>query len=140
MSEDGKRFFLSHSSEGSIYLFGFDGKIGLLGPAQVFAQIPKSLGLPDGAAVDAEGCYWCAVHGAGRLRRYTREGRIEREVMLPVSQPTMCAFGGDDLATLYVTSASDGLSAAQRNAEPLAGALFRLRPGVKGIARPHTVS
>ncbi|MFZ1922353.1 MAG: SMP-30/gluconolactonase/LRE family protein [Xanthobacteraceae bacterium] len=140
LSEDGKRFYLAHSYEGSIYVFGFDGTIGSLGPRELFAHIPKSLGLPDGAAVDAEGCYWCAVHGGGRLYRYTREGKVEREVMLPVSQPTMCAFGDDDLATLYVTSASDGLSAAQRNAEPLAGALFRLRPGVKGIARPHTVS
>ncbi|MGC1780294.1 MAG: SMP-30/gluconolactonase/LRE family protein [Xanthobacteraceae bacterium] len=140
LSEDRKRFYLAHSYEGSIYVFEFDGKIGLLGPGELFAHIPKSLGLPDGAAVDAESCYWCAVHGGSRLRRYTPEGRIEREVMLPVSQPTMCAFGDDDLATLYVTSASDGLNAAQRSAEPFAGALFRLRPGVKGIARPYKVS
>ncbi|MDQ6619303.1 MAG: SMP-30/gluconolactonase/LRE family protein, partial [Pseudomonadota bacterium] len=61
------------------------------------------------------------------------------DVDLPVSQPTMCAFVGEALDTLYITSASDGLDEAQRRAEPLAGALFRFRPGVTGIARRSTV-
>ena len=139
LSADARQFFLSHSYEGAIYVFAFDCDTGIRGPGELFARLPKGLGVPDGAALDAEGCYWCAIHGSGRLLRYRPDGQVEREVLLPVSQPTMCAFAGDDLETLYVTSASDGLDAARLRAEPHAGALLRLRPGVKGIARPHVV-
>jgi sugar lactone lactonase YvrE len=136
-SVDGRRFFLTHSNSGAIYAFDFDVGAGLLGSKQLFARVPAELGLPDGAAVDVDGRYWCAVHGGGRLRCYTPDGKVDREVLLPVSQPTMCAFGGRDLNWLYVTSAANGLSAEQLLAEPLAGALLRLRPGVNGIARPY---
>ncbi len=96
---------------------------------------PKSDGIPDGAACDTDGGYWCAVHGGGRLRRYTRDGAVDRDIPLPVSQPTMCAFAGEELDVLYVTSASHGLSAEQHRREPLAGALLRLRPGRRGVPR-----
>lgn len=139
LSVDGRRFFVSHSNTGCIYAFDFDADMGVLGTRALFAQMPTSVGLPDGAAIDADGGYWCAVHGGGRLRRYGPDGRLDREIMLPVSQPTMCAFAGDDLDVLYVTSASDGLSQQRMSAEPLAGALLRLRPDVRGIARPFMV-
>lgn len=137
LSADGRRFFLAHSNVGSIYVFDFDAETGLLGSRELFAQVPAAAGLPDGPAIDAEGGYWCAMHGGGRLRRYRPDGQFDREIRLPVSQPTMCAFAGDDLDVLYVTSASDGLDTDQLRNEPLAGALLRLRPGVKGIARPY---
>lgn len=137
LSADGRRFFLTHSYSGLIYTFDFNPDVGQLGSRELFAQVPAAVGLPDGAAIDAEGGYWCAVHGGGRLRRYKPDGQLDREIMLPVSQPTMCAFAGDDLDVLYVTSAADGLDAEQMRAQPLAGALLRLRPGVRGISRPH---
>ena len=136
-SADGRRFFLAHSYSGSIYVFDFNHETASLGSRRLFAQVPARLGIPDGAAIDAEGGYWCALHGGGRLRRYGPDGRHDRDIMLPVSKPTMCAFAEDNLDVLYVTSASDGLDADHMRVEPLAGALLRLRPGVKGIARPH---
>src|SRR5581483_3503554 len=136
-SADFRRFFLAHSNAGTIYAFDFDPELGSLGSKTLFAQVPTTLGLPDGAAIDVEGGYWCAVHGAGLLRRYAADGQFDREVALPVSKPTMCAFAGDDLDFLYVTSASEGLNPDQMRNEPLAGSLLRLRPGVRGIARPH---
>lgn len=134
-SADGRRFYLSHSSSQKIFVYAFDPESGALGTRDLFAQVPPSLGLPDGAAVDSEGGYWCALHGGGRLRRYTASGAVDRDIELPVSQPTMCSFAGEDLDVLYVTSAADKLTPEQRRREPLAGALLRLRPGVKGIAR-----
>lgn len=101
---------------------------------------PPGAGLPDGAAVDVEGGYWCALHGGGRLRRFTAAGRFDRDVPLPVSQPAMCAFAGEELDEMYVTSAADKLSPGQRRQEPHAGALLRFRPGVRGVARRCTVS
>jgi len=135
-SGDGSRFYLSHSNRGKVFAYSFDPETGGLGARALFAQLPKALGLPDGAAVDSDGGYWCAVHGGGRLRRYTREGELDRDIFLPVSQPTMCAFAGKTLDVLYVTSASDKLTTKQRQQEPLAGALLRLRPGERGIPRP----
>ncbi len=79
----------------------------------MFATIPEELGVPDGAAVDIDGFYWCAIHGGSRIRRFAPDGAIDRDVMLPVSQPTMCAFGGEGRDVLYVTSATDGLSPEQ---------------------------
>ena len=130
------RFFLSHSNEGAIYVFDFDAMTGTIHSRSKFAQIPSRLGVPDGAAIDIEGCYWCAVHGAGRLHRYMPDGTLDREVLLPVSKPTMCAFAGADLDTLYVTTAAEGVDVVD---EPFAGALLRFSPGVKGRTRSCTV-
>jgi sugar lactone lactonase YvrE len=132
ISEDARKFFVSHSNEGAIYVYDFDAATGALGSRKEFARISTGFGLPDGAAIDAEGCYWCAIHGAGRLRRYTPAGTVDRDILLPVSKPTMCAFAGENLETLYVTSAAEGIDT---DGEPLAGALLRFRPGVKGIIR-----
>jgi sugar lactone lactonase YvrE len=63
-------------------------------------------------------------------------GAVDRDIALPVSQPTMCAFAGEALDVLYVTTASDKFSPEQRRGEPIAGALLRLRPGERGIVRP----
>ena len=138
-SPDGRVFYLSHSQRREIFAHDFDPANGRMGSRDLFAQLSDGSGLPDGAAVDTDGAYWCALHGAGRLRRYMPDGSIGRDVLLPVSQPTMCAFAGESLDELYVTSASDKLDAEQRRREPLAGALLRLRPGAQGIVRRCTV-
>ncbi len=91
---------------------------------------------PDGAALDAEGGLWVAEWGGWRVVRYTPDGTIDRIVEAPVAQPTCCAFGGPDLATLYVTSAWAGLSDTARVEQPLAGALFAFEPGVTGQPIP----
>ena len=133
-SQDNRVFYLSHSQKKEIFAFDFEPERGGLGTRRVFATVTGD-GVPDGAAVDSEGGYWCAIHGAGLLRRYTREGAVDRDIQLPVTQPTMCAFGGKDLDVLYVTSAADKLTAEQRRREPLAGALFSIRPGAIGVQR-----
>jgi sugar lactone lactonase YvrE len=135
-SVDGLRLYLSHSNTGEVFNYIFDPETRKLGSRTLFAQVPKSLGLPDGAAVDSDGGYWCALHGGSRLRRYTAAGEVDRDILLPVSQPTMCAFAGKNLDVLYVTSASDKLTKKQRIEEPLAGAILRLRPGERGVPRP----
>lgn len=138
-SADGRTFYLSHSNRGEIFAHDFDAASGRLGAPRLFARLPSALGIPDGAAIDTGGGYWCACHGGGRLRRYLADGAIDRDIPLPVSQPTMCAFGGENLDEMYVTSARDKLSAEQLAREPLAGALLRLRPGERGVPRPWRV-
>jgi sugar lactone lactonase YvrE len=136
-SPDGRQFYLAHSHRQEIFAYAFDPATERLGARTLFTHVAKVSGLPDGAAVDSRGGYWCALHGGGRLRRYTAAGTVDRDIELPVSQPTMCAFAGEDLDVLYVTSATDKLTLEQRRREPLAGALLRLRPGERGIVRPY---
>ena len=112
---------------------------GAISNRRVFATVPAELGIPDGAAIDTEGGYWSALHGGGKLRRFHPDGSVDRDIDLPVSQPTMPAFAGDDLATLYVTSASDHMSEETRAREPNAGELLRLNVGSRGVARSFLV-
>jgi sugar lactone lactonase YvrE len=134
-SADGSIFFLSHSYTREIIAFDYDAESGRISNRRVFATLPEGLGIPDGAAVDSEGGYWCALHGGSKLRRFNADGSVDRDIDLPVSQSTMCAFAGDGLLTLYITSASDKMSETEKAEQPLAGALFRTLPGEKGIPR-----
>jgi L-arabinonolactonase len=108
-----------------------------LGPPRVFAELGDVPGEPDGSAVDAQGALWNAQWGMQRVVRYLPDGREDRVIAVPTRQPTRPAFGGPDLATLYVTSARDGLTDAQLAGDPHAGALFAFEPGVAGLPEPR---
>ena len=136
---DGATMFLAHSNAQAIDCHDV-APGGVLSRKRLFAAIPASDGLPDGAAVDTDGGYWCALHGGGRLRRFHADGSHDRDIPLPVSQPTMCAFGGERRDTLYVTSAKDKLPPDQLRREPLAGALLCLKPGERGVTRRSTIA
>jgi sugar lactone lactonase YvrE len=83
--------------------------------------------------MDADGCLWNARYGGSAVVRVTPDGRVDRVVELPVSQPTSCAFGGARLDELYITTASQRLDAAALAAQPAAGAVLVVRPGASGI-------
>ncbi|MGH6838977.1 MAG: SMP-30/gluconolactonase/LRE family protein [Methylocella sp.] len=132
-SPDSRTMFFAHTEARTVFAFDFDVSTASLKNRRVFATIPESIGKPDGGTVDAEGCYWSGIYGGGRLIRFTPAGAVDREIRLPVSCPTMCAFGGANFEDLYVATASKDLDAAARAREPLAGGLFRLKPGVRGL-------
>lgn len=90
-------------------------------------------GRPDGAAVDAEGCYWVAMFEGGRLLRLTPDGRLAGDWPLPLRCPTMPCFGGEDLRTLYLTSARQGRTDAELAAYPLSGHVLWTRVEVPGL-------
>jgi sugar lactone lactonase YvrE len=132
-------FFLSHSHAREVLRAPYDRTSGRLGKRGPFAEIRTEGHVPDGAAMDEEGCYWCAVHGGGVLHRYDPSGDLIAQVALPISQPTMCAFVGPELDEMVVTSARQKLSEDELKREPHAGGLFRFRPGVRGLPRPCIV-
>ena len=132
-------FFWSHSRTGKVFRAAYDLTTGTMERAKPFIDTGNTTHVPDGAAMDEDGCYWCAIHGAGVLRRYDAGGRLISEIALPVSQPTMCAFTGTDLNRMIVTSARQKLSPEQLAREPQAGGVFQLDPGVRGLPRPCVV-
>ncbi len=135
-SPDGTRMYHSDTRAQAIYTYPMDPATGHLGARSVFAALPPEGGRPDGAAMDVEGGYWSAQFAGGRILRFNPDGVITDEIRLPVSRPTMVAFGGPDRQTLYITSACEGLTEAEQTAEPLAGSLFQVRVAVKGQPIP----
>ena len=128
--------FVAHSKSQTVHRIAYDLATGIMGRSEPFVDLRGGPGVPDGAAVDEQGCYWCAVHGAAALHRYDAAGTLMAQIALPVSQPTMCAFVGPDLDEMVVTSARENLTPEQLVREPHAGGIFRLRPGVRGLPRP----
>jgi len=135
-SPDERRMYLADSHVKTIFVYEFDLAAGTIGPRRVFATMGDRPGVPDGSSVDAEGFIWNAVFDGSCLLRYAPDGRVNRIVQLPVSRPTACAFGGADLATLYLTTARFRLAPERLAAEPLAGGLLALDVGVKGLPEP----
>ena len=134
-SPDGRTMYLADSALRTIWAFPIRDD-GSLGERREFAHTRGEEGGPDGSAVDAEGYVWNCQWGAWRIVRYAPDGRVDRVVAVPVQQPTSCAFGGPDLATLYVTSAREHLDDVALASQPLAGVLFAFEPGVAGLPLP----
>ena len=135
-SPDGRTMYLSdsHPSVQTVWAFDYDTATGIPSNRRVFVDMNLLPGRPDGAAVDAEGCYWICGNDAGLVHRFTPQGKLDQSLAVPVKKPAMCAFGGDDMRTLFVTSIRpDGIDLAD---QPLAGGVFALRPGVQGLPEP----
>jgi sugar lactone lactonase YvrE len=131
-SPDGRAMYFADTNRHTIWAYDYDPASGAATRERVFADTGK--GRPDGSCVDADGCLWNADYGASRLVRYTPAGKMDRTIELPVTNPTCCCFGGADLGTLYVTTATQRLSPQELARQPLAGSLLALRPGVQGLA------
>jgi L-arabinonolactonase len=133
---DGRTMYFSDMPTGRILAYAYDPD-GPLREVAMIADLSTEPGLADGSSVDAEGCVWNAQWGGAKLVRYGHDGTTMQEIELPVSNPTCVAFGGTDLRTLYITSATFGLTDAQRASEPLAGSLLAVDLPVGGLPEPR---
>ncbi len=133
-SPAGDLFYFADSPERIIRAYDFDLASGELGARRDLVTLDAGDAVPDGSAVDNEGCIWNAQWDGGRIVRYAPDGSVREIVAMPVSRPTSCVFGGRDLATLFITSSCMDLSQPQMRAQFLAGALFALDAGVSGPA------
>ncbi|MBH8613571.1 SMP-30/gluconolactonase/LRE family protein [Pseudomonas mohnii] len=134
-SPDGRTMYLSdsHPAVQQIWAFDYDIDSGTPSNRRLFVDMNHYAGRPDGAAVDAEGGYWICANDAGLIHRFTPDGRLDRSLALPVKKPSMCAFGGSRLDTLFVTSIRP---ADDHDEQSLAGGVFALNPGIKGLPEP----
>jgi len=136
-SPDDRTMYFADTHNQLIWAFDFDLDDGAISHRRVFKDWSHQRGRPDGATVDAEGFVWNAMVATGQLVRLAPDGRVDRTIQLPVTHATCPAFGGPGLATLYVTSHSQRLTAEQIAKEPFAGGVFALDVGVKGLPEPR---
>lgn len=132
-SADDATLYLADSALGDIGAYEFDAIEGTLGERRTFAA-PRQLGIPDGSAMDTEGCLWNARWGAGCVARFAPDGSVRATISVPASQVTSCTFGGENLNILFITTANFGRPSTSAAREPLAGAVFSCEPGVRGLA------
>ena len=132
-SADGGAFRHADTPSHALRGYDVDPATGALSGRHIVHQFEMGKGRPDGGSFDAEGCYWSALFDGGRVVRLSPKGEILQTVLLPVSRPTMIAFGGADRRTAYVTAARAGLSAADLADQPQAGAIFSFPVDVPGV-------
>ncbi len=144
-SPDGNTMYWTDTLTHTVWAFDFRSDTGAMSGRRVFAQfasrpegggeaaLERYHGRPDGAAVDAEGCYWVAMYDGGRVLRLSPAGEILTEVRIPSRCPTMPCFGGADMKTVYVTSASARRPAGELERLPNSGSVFSFRADVPGL-------
>jgi sugar lactone lactonase YvrE len=135
-SPDGRTLYQADTPARLVSAWDYDAATGTVARRRVFAQFAGETERPDGAAIDREGCYWSALYSGGKLVRISPRGEMLAEFPLPAVCPTMCAFGGPDLKTLYVTSARQRRAADELARLPLSGGIFALRVDVPGLPEP----
>jgi sugar lactone lactonase YvrE len=141
-SPDARTMYLSDTKAHTVYAFDFDPARGSTSARRTFASFEPRRegqdlaaygGRPDGAAMDAQGNYWVAMFEGARLLQLSPAGLLLREVKLPVQCPTMPAFGGADLKTLFITTARQKRPSAELEAQPWAGCVLQMRVEVPGL-------
>ena len=133
-SPDERTMYFADSLDG-IYCYDFDAEAGTVSNRRMFAKTDDPAhGAPDGSTIDSDGFLWNCRWGGGGIIRWAPDGTIDRKIDFPCALVTSATFGGANLDTLYVTTARHGLSDAELADQPLAGGIFAIDPGVRGIA------
>jgi xylono-1,5-lactonase len=126
-SMDGSIMFHADSRRGEIYSFALS-PTGELSNRRIHIKFAPEAGVPDGMTLDEEGCLWVAHWGGGCVSCFDQDGTLKRRIDLPVSLVTNCVFGGSNHSRMFITTAGAG-----SGEDELAGALFEVDPGVRGL-------
>jgi sugar lactone lactonase YvrE len=138
-SPDGRTLYFADTPRRAIYAYDLDPETGAISGKRLFAEVER--GFPDGATVDAEGRLWSARWGGGEVVCHDPDGREALVVEVSASQPTCVAFGGSDLSLMFVTSATEGLTAKALEGSPLAGSVFVYETDAVGLAEvPYRIA
>jgi sugar lactone lactonase YvrE len=130
---DGRTMYHSDSKGPVIWAYDYDPDSGGVSNRREVARPTEEIGRPDGAATDEQGHYWSAGVSAGVLNRWSPDGRLDRSIPLPCSNPTAPCFGGPDLRTIFITSLRHDLPRDVLAAKPLSGGIFAVRVDVPGV-------
>lgn len=133
LSPDQRTLYFSDTRRFLTWAFDLDAEHGSLSNRRIFVDHRARRERPDGACVDSEGALWVAIFAGARVDRYTADGRLERSIALPVTNPTCVCLGGPGYRTLFITTARKFLSAERLEQEPLAGSVLALEVDVPGL-------
>ena len=129
-SADTKKFYFIDTQKFCVQEFDYDIEKNELSNGRVCVEVPSEMGIPDGMTIDDEGMLWVALWGGKAVARYDpATGAMLEKVELPALNVTSCCFGGEKLDELYITTASLGTDLKEY---PLAGGVFKIKPGVTG--------
>lgn len=134
-SPDGRTMYFSDTTSHTMLAYTFDPETGTPSSPRVFATVAAP-GTPDGSTVDEQGYIWNAEYDNWRVTRYGPDGTVDRVIPMPVQRPTCCCFGGEDLGTLFITTAAQKLDNRDLQRQPLAGRMLALDVGVRGLPEP----
>lgn len=133
-SLDEKTMYYIDTDRGNVRAYNYDKKTGDITNERVVITVSDTLGYPDGMTIDSEGMLWIALwNGNGVSRWNPNTGEMLQFIEVPAHNVSSCAFGGEDLATLYITSARVDMTEEELKAKPLSGGVFKVVPGVKGV-------
>ena len=133
ISPDGSTVYVADQRHNKIMILDYDTDSGTVSNRRLFARVPDEDGMPDGLIVDSEGYIWNGHWAGWKLTRYDPDGKIERQIRFPVEHVISFAFGGKDLDELFFTTAWWGYTDEERQRQPRAGDLFRLKTEYKGL-------
>jgi len=134
---DGRTMYFADTHRDTVWAYDYDVATGAATDERVFLDFGPLPGRPDGACIDEDGCYWIACVYGSMVIRVTPDGAIDRRIGLPAAKPTMPAFGGPDLSTLFITTIGGGGSHEVDPVQPDAGGLFAVEAGVRGLPEPR---
>ena len=126
-SPDNSIFYFTDTLSGSIFNYDFNLEQGELTNKKKFASYDR--GLPDGSTIDTDGCLWNCRWGGSCIVRFTPNGKVDNVIEMPVQNITNCIFGGKDMKTLFITTASN----IGKNQNDLDGNLFAISLNYQGI-------
>ncbi len=136
-SPDNKIMYYSDTPNYIVYQFDYDLETGQATNKRTFIKFPRFKGRPDGAAVDSKGNYWSALYQGQRVVKISPKGKILEEYSVPALYPTMVAFGGPDMKTLFVSTCRSAQTEKELTTFPQAGGIFTLKVDVKGLTEPR---
>jgi sugar lactone lactonase YvrE len=136
-SPDGRTMYWADTARETVWAYDYDEATGEAVRERVFLDFGPLPGRPDGACIDEDGCYWIACVYGWAVLRVTPDGAIDRHLELPVEKPTMPAFGGDAMRTLFVTSIGEGGSYPKTPGQRDAGGLFAVETTSRGLVEPR---
>lgn len=133
-SLDATKMYYIDTPTQKVMSWDYNQETGEISNPKTAIEIPEEMGSPDGMTIDAEGNVWIALWGGSAVGCWNPEtGELLRKIEVPAKNVTSCAFGDEDLGTLYITTARQGTSEEELEKFPHAGGLFKTRPGVKGV-------
>ncbi len=133
-TKDGRTMYYIDTPTGVIMAYDFELENSTISNGRIAVKVKTEDGFPDGMTIDENDNLWVGLWNGDAVAQYNpRTGELMKKISVPAHNVTSCAFGGENLETLYITSASIDMDAEQRKRYQLAGSIFKVKPGVKGV-------